>query len=176
MDATKQTTRSAGPGRREPKEAGKAGWAPRPGSFTTSITVDRSPEAVFAALQDVRGWWSGQIDGKADAVGDVFTYRYERLHRSTQQVTELVPGRRVVWHVTDARLTFVDAQEEWTGTDLVFEIVRKGSVTELRFTHDGLLPACQCYQACSGGWRFLIQESLKGLLTTGRGVPFKKER
>jgi uncharacterized protein YndB with AHSA1/START domain len=161
--------------RKQQGQGTEAAWAPRrAGSFTTTITVDRPPEAVFAAVLDVRAWWSGRIEGKAAAVGDVFTYRYEDLHRSTQRVAELVPGRRVVWHVTDARLSFVEDQAEWAGTDLVFEIVPRGRQTELRFTHDGLLPTCQCFQACSGGWRFLVQESLRSLLTTGRGVPFKK--
>src|ERR1022692_1654927 len=55
--------------------------------------------------------------------------------KSTQQVTEFVPGKKVVWHVTDAELTFVKDKTEWIGTDIVFEIARKDGKTELRFTH-----------------------------------------
>ena len=141
--------------------------------FTTSFMVDQSPQEVFDAINDVRGWWSGEIEGRTDKLGAEFTYRYKGLHRSTQKITELVPGKKVVWHVSDARLDFVKDKTEWNGTDIVFEIARKGDKTELRFTHAGLVPAFQCYGDCSGAWGFYVNDSLRSLVTTGKG---KKER
>ncbi|HEV7367812.1 hypothetical protein [Arenibaculum sp.] len=38
-------------------------------SFSTSFTVAQPPEAVFAAINDVRGWWSDGIEGQADRIG-----------------------------------------------------------------------------------------------------------
>ncbi len=143
--------------------------------FSTSFTVDQSPREVFDAINDVRGWWSGEIDGRTDELGAVFTYRYKGLHRSTQEITELVPGERVVWHVTDASLEFVEDKTEWNGTDVVFEIARKGDKTEVRFTHVGLVPRFECYGKCSGAWGFYIDESLRSLITTGKGDPNAKE-
>src|SRR4051812_20677970 len=69
-------------------------------SFTTSFKVDRPAAEVFKAITDVRGWWEGQITGDTDALGRQFTYRYKDMHRSTQKVTELVPGKKVAWQVT----------------------------------------------------------------------------
>src|ERR1035441_149493 len=112
--------------------------------FTTSFTVDQTPEEVFNAVNNVRGWWSGEVVGDTDKVGAEFTYRYKNFHISRQHVTELVPGRKVVWHVTDADLTFFKDKTEWIGTDIVFEIVEKAGKTELRFTHVGLVPAFEC--------------------------------
>ena len=40
-----------------------------PSSYTTSLTVDQTPDVVFAAINNVRGWWSAEIDGTADAPG-----------------------------------------------------------------------------------------------------------
>jgi hypothetical protein len=145
-------------------------------NFTTSFTVDQSPQEVFDAVANVRGWWSGEIGGRTDKLGAEFEYRYKNVHRSTQKITEWVPGRKVVWHVVDARLTFVEDQTEWNSTDVVFEITRKGDKTELRFTHVGLVPSVECYDGCSGAWGFYVNESLRNLITSGKGQPNKKQK
>lgn len=139
--------------------------------FTVSFTVDQTPEQVFEAINNVRGWWSGELVGDTGRLGAVFTYRYKDMHRSTQQVTEFVPGEKVVWHVSDAELTFNRDRTEWIGTDLVFEITRKAGRTELCFTHVGLVPAFECYGGCTGAWGALIEGNLRNLITTGRNQP-----
>jgi uncharacterized protein YndB with AHSA1/START domain len=144
--------------------------------LTITISVDQSPEEVFDAINNVRGWWSGEIDGSTDKPGAEFTYRYKDVHRSTQKITELVPGKKVAWHVLDAQLNFVKDKTEWNGTDIVFEIAQKDGKTELRFTHIGLVPAFECYGGCSGAWGFYINDSLRSLITTGKGQPNQKEK
>ena len=139
--------------------------------YTASFTVDQSPEEVFNAINNVRGWWSGEIDGRTDKLGAQFTYRYEDVHRSTQRITEFVSGRKVVWHVVDSCIDFVNDKTEWNGTDIIFVITRKGNKTELRFTHAGLVPAVECYGKCVGAWSFYIDDSLRDLITTGTGDP-----
>jgi hypothetical protein len=53
-------------------------------NYTESFTGDRSTDNVFAAINNVRGWWPGEIDGRTDKLGAEFTCRYQDLHRSTQ--------------------------------------------------------------------------------------------
>jgi len=144
-------------------------------NFTTIITVDQTPEEAFAAINNVQGWWSGEIDGDTDRLGAEFTYRYQDIHRSKQKITEFIPGKRVVWHVVDSYLSFIKDKDEWNGTDIVFEIARKDNKTEIRFTHIGLVPAVACYEKCAPAWEFLINESLSDLITKGKGAPFEKE-
>jgi hypothetical protein len=139
--------------------------------YTDSFTVDQSPAEVFAAINNVRGWWSGEVDGSTDQLGAEFTYRYKDIHYSKQKITELVPEKKVAWHVLDSQLTFVEEQDEWTDTHIVFEISRKDGKTELLFTHIGLVPTFACYKNCSGAWGSLITESLHDLITTGKGYP-----
>ena len=139
--------------------------------FTTAFTVDQSPEEVFAAVNNVRGWWSGEIDGPTNKLGAEFTYRYKDVHRSAHKITEFVPGKKVVWRIVDAQLNFVKDKTEWNGTDVIFEIAKKGAKTELRFTHLGLIPTFECYGGCSGAWGFYVNESLRNLITTGKGEP-----
>ena len=143
--------------------------------YTTSFTVDQTPEEVFAAINNVRGWWSGQIDGDTDKLGAEFTYRYKDLHDSTQKITAMVAGRKVAWHIVDAHIAFVDDKTEWKGTDIVFEIARTGDKTEVRFTHIGLIPAFECYGECSNAWGFYVNGSLRSLIKTGKGEPNEAE-
>ena len=143
--------------------------------FTTTFSVDQSPKEVFDAINNVRGWWSEEIDGSTDKLGAEFKFHHKDLHRSTQKITEFVPGKKVVWHVSEARLNFVKNKTEWNGTEVVFEITRKDDKTELRFTHVGLVPAFECYGDCSGAWGFYINNSLRDLITTGKGQPALKD-
>jgi uncharacterized protein YndB with AHSA1/START domain len=143
--------------------------------YTTVFTVAQSPEEVFDAINNVRGWWSGEIDGRTDQLGAEFTYRHGDVHDTTQRITEWVPGKRVVWHVVDSHIQFVKDTTEWKGTDIVFEINRTQDGTEIRFTHVGLVPAFECYGACSRAWGFYINDSLRSLITTGQGQPNQTE-
>ncbi len=150
-----------------------AATAPTTGrtGYSTSYVVDQSPQDVFAAIVDVAAWWTGEIEGSAEDVGDEFTYRHPPQHYSRQRVIDLQPGRRVAWLVTDSELGFVSEPAEWTGSEIVFEIVPAGPGAELRFTHVGLVPDVECYGACSAGWLHYVGASLRSLITTGKGLP-----
>ncbi|MEV6412443.1 SRPBCC domain-containing protein [Kribbella sp. NPDC051718] len=157
--------------------------------YSTSFTVEQSAEEVYAAVLNVSAWWTGEIEGRADEVGGEFAYRHLPQHYSLQRVSELEPGRRVVWQVVDSRLAFVSEPSEWTGSQIVFDIAAAGSDpehvgdagsdaehvraagTELRFTHVGLVPDVECFGACSTAWRHYVNGSLRSLITTGEGLP-----
>jgi hypothetical protein len=133
-------------------------------TLTSTITVDQTPEEAFAAINDVRGWWSGEIEGQTAQLGDEFTYRYEDFHYSKQRVIESVPGKKVVWLVVDSRLDFVEHKTEWNGTKIMFEIAKKGGKTEVRFTHVGLSPDHECFEDCSSAWGSYITGNLRKLI------------
>jgi uncharacterized protein YndB with AHSA1/START domain len=94
------------------------------------ISINASPDAVYAALATQRGlasWWTAdtradeKVGGKAefgfDDRGMVFRMR----------IDELVPGKRVVW-------SCLGDQPEWSGTTLTWTISRENDVSVLRFT------------------------------------------
>jgi hypothetical protein len=139
--------------------------------YSTSYTVEQSPEEVFAAILDVGAWWTGQVEGRADELGAEFTYRHPPQHYSLQRVVELEPGRRVVWRVADSHLAFISEPGEWTGSQIVFDIVPSAGGAELRFTHVGLVPDVECLGACSTAWLHYVNGSLRSLITTGEGLP-----
>ncbi|HTO32022.1 MAG TPA: SRPBCC domain-containing protein [Pararhizobium sp.] len=140
-------------------------------NFTTAFTIEQTPEAAFAAITDVRGWWSQDIDGPTDQAGKAFKYRFHDIHRCEIQVTELVPGRKVAWLVLDNDFNFTQDKSEWKGTEMIFDISRKDNLTEVRLTHRGLVPEYECYDACSNGWTTYVNGSLRDLIVTGTGQP-----
>ena len=142
--------------------------------FTTTVLVDQSPEEVFNAINNVRGWWSEEIEGNTDKLNEEFDYHYEDLHRSKIKVVELVPGKRVVWLVKDNYFKFTKDETEWTGTRIIFDISEKDHQTQLQFTHEGLVPEYECYDICRDSWTSYLHNSLRKLITTGKGKPNSK--
>ena len=140
-------------------------------NYTITLTVNQAPEEAFAAINNVRGWWSEEIEGSTDKPGAEFKYHFKDIHRCKLKITELIPGKRVVWHVLDNDFNFTKDKTEWKGTDIVFEISKKGDNAEIHFTHAGLVPEYECYDACSEGWGFYINSSLRDLITKGKGQP-----
>ncbi|MGA7852115.1 MAG: SRPBCC domain-containing protein [Candidatus Acidiferrales bacterium] len=142
-------------------------------NLTYVFTVDQTPQEAFAAINNVREWWSGEpgIEGSTAKLGDEFTYRYKDIHYSKQKVTEFTPGKKVVWHVLDSSLNFIENKSEWNGTQIIFDIASKGGKTEVRFSHVGLVPEVECYDGCSNAWGSYINGSLKKLIAKGKGHP-----
>jgi hypothetical protein len=98
----------------------------------------------------------------------MFTYRYDNFHRSKQKVTELVPGKRVVWLVVEGGPKFTKDKTEWKGTKIIFDISKNGNKTEVRFTHQGLIPRLECYGSCTDAWGPLIRSNLRKLITESK--------
>lgn len=138
-------------------------------NFTTTINVNASAQDVYKAINNVGGWWHGEVKGNTTHVNDEFEYRFQHFHYSKQRVAELVPNKKIVWLVTESALSFTKDQSEWTGTKIVFELIEANGETQIHFTHEGLVPTFECYSDCSNGWSMLIQQSLYSLVTTGKG-------
>lgn len=136
-------------------------------NLIVTTTVDHPPEEVFAAVLDVRGWWSQNLIGASAALHDEFVFTDDWTHAGEVaegkqgirfarfQLVEVAPGRRVVWRCVDACLTFIDDHAEWKG-----------------LTAD----ESECFEACSRGWQFYIATSLPQLITSGTGQPMPSYR
>lgn len=143
--------------------------------FSTTLLVDQTPREVFNAVNNVRGWWSGDIEGSTDRLNEEFTYQQQDLHYCRMKITELVPDTRVAWLVTESSISFVQDKGEWTGTTVRFDISREGDQTRLVFTHEGLIPAMECYSECKPAWTHYVRESLLSLITSGKTHPNEKD-
>ncbi|PTR01386.1 uncharacterized protein YndB with AHSA1/START domain [Mucilaginibacter yixingensis] len=143
--------------------------------FTVSFAVSQPAQDVFNAVTNVRGWWSENIEGNTANQGDEFVYQAQDLHYCKIRLTEVVPNQRVVWLVTYNYFKFTKDKAEWMGDQIVFDITEKDGQTELTFTQHGLTPQAECYDICSKCWTEYVTESLRNLITVGKGQPNEAE-
>jgi hypothetical protein len=139
--------------------------------FTIDIDLEPTPQEVYDAVLDVRGWWSQNVVGDTATAGAEWDYAYQDVHDCRIRVTETVPGERVVWLVLENRFSFTENPAEWVGTRMVFDLRPAGKGTTLTFTHVGLLEDHECYGVCVQGWDFYIGTSLRERVETGVGRP-----
>jgi len=143
--------------------------------YHTSIRVDATPHEAFESINSVSHWWTENLEGDSRKPDDEFTVRFGDVHYSKQKLIEVIPDKKVVWLVTDSKLNFLKDKDEWTNTRIVFEIISQDKQTEVHFTHIGLTPEIECFDACSNAWSQYIQQSLRRLIRTGKGQPERKE-
>jgi uncharacterized protein YndB with AHSA1/START domain len=134
-------------------------------NFTLTLVTEQSPEDVFRAIRNVRDWWSGyyseEIQGNTETLNDEFSFRAaDGAHFSKQKLVEVIPNKKIVWLITESKFTYIEDQDEWTDTKVIFEISRSDGKTQLVFTHEGLTPEVECYDACASGWTQYLQNKL----------------
>ena len=139
-------------------------------NFNTTITVNNSANEAFNAINDVSKWWTKNTKGSSRNNGDVFTVTFGDTF-ATFKIIEMVAGKKVVWLTTDCNLHWMKDKKEWKDTTMSFEISTSGNTTQIHFTHIGLIPEVECFNACSKGWDYYIKGSLFKLLTEGKGTP-----
>ncbi|MEO7444697.1 MAG: SRPBCC domain-containing protein [Ferruginibacter sp.] len=140
-------------------------------SFATLFETSKSAEEVFNAVCNVRGWWSEQIEGRTNGLNETFNYHYKDVHRCVIKIIEFKPNERIMWDVLENEFNFTKDTSEWTGTKIHFDITEKDDKTQLAFTHEGLVPAYECFDICADSWSNYITGSLKQLVDTGKGNP-----
>jgi hypothetical protein len=145
-------------------------------SFTSTITVSKPAADAFNAIKNFRGWWSEEIEGNTDKLNETFFYHYKDIHLCKMELIESVPGQRLVYQVVENDFNFIEDKSEWVNTKLVFELANENGHTSVRFTHEGLVPAYECYQVCNDAWSGYINNSLKQFIETGKGNPNPKDK
>jgi hypothetical protein len=139
--------------------------------YKATLTVDATPKEVFKKINSVTKWWTDELEGDSQKIGDEFTVRFGDVHVSTQKLIEVAPDKKVVWLVTKSDLSFIKKKDEWTNTTISFDIFTHNNKTQIQFTHTGLIPEVECFKSCTEGWDYFIKGSLFKLLTEGKGTP-----
>ena len=138
-------------------------------NFNCTISAKISADEAIKRINYIPGWWGVTFSGSSEKQNDKFIVKMSGDSFFNFTVAELIPGRRVVWLVTDCNMPWYSDKKEWTNTKLIFDLSENNGVTTLNFTHEGLTPDVECYKDCETGWTHWITTSLSSYFTTGKG-------
>jgi hypothetical protein len=138
--------------------------------FNTSISAKISAREAIEKISNVPAWWGISFTGSAEKQDDKFIVTMGGDSFFNFTVSELIPGKRVVWLVNDCHMPWYSDKKEWANTRLIFDLDENNGETALNFKHEGLTPNVECYKDCEPGWTHWIKTSLFSYLTTGNGV------
>ena len=139
-------------------------------NFNSSISVNISAGEAIKKISNVPEWWGITFNGNSEKQNDNFVVKMSGDSFFDFRVDELIPGKKLVWLVTDCNMPWYTDKKEWANTKLIFDAKENNGTTEIKFTHEGLTPDVECYNDCASGWTHWIKTSLSSYLTTGKGV------
>lgn len=134
------------------------------------ITANIKGKEAFNKIKRVSEWWATNMEGKAQNLNDVFTVRFGETY-GTFKITEMIPGKKMEWQVTDNYMHLLKNKTEWKGTKIIWELSHENNSTQISMTHIGLVPGIECYDDCKKGWDFYLKESLFKLMARDKGIP-----
>jgi hypothetical protein len=139
-------------------------------NFNAGISINISATEAIKKISNVPEWWGVTFTGNAENKNDEFVIKMGGESFFNITVAELIPGKKIIWNISDCYMPWYADKKEWADTRLIFDLTEDGNNTALMFTHEGLTPDIECYNDCAPGWTHWIKTSLFSYLTTGKGV------
>lgn len=141
-----------------------------PENYRCTLMADMPPADAARSVSQVRNWWTATFEGRSENLHDVFSVRFGKTV-VLFQITEMIPGEKITWTVTDSHLDWLKDKREWTGTRIQWTFSPRHGQTVVTMTHEGLGPEKECYENCEKGWNFYLKKSLAALLSGKEGFP-----
>ena len=139
-------------------------------NYTAIISVNAAPKTAYEKIAKVDGWWAKNFSGKALHENDTFKVNFGETFVDFK-ITEAIPGKKAIWHVTDCHLDWINNKKEWQGTEVVWELTPDKEGTKIKMTHEGLVPEVECYEDCETGWNGHVKGSLVAFINENKGRP-----
>jgi len=144
-------------------------------NYNRTIMVNASLEEAMKKISQINLWWRKDFSGIADNLNDKFTVPFGELNGEIAfvdfMISELVPNKKVTWKVLDCNLPWFKDKKEWNNTEVVFILSEENGKTTIDFTHIGLVPEVDCYEACEKGWDGHITRDLVKFMNEGIKLP-----
>lgn len=133
--------------------------------LTKEILVKTPIARLFQAVSTANGlgkWWSYNISGPDWENGEVVLKWPRSGHYARVRLARLSAPSFVEWSIIEH-----DPFNELTGTAIQFTLAAQVSdKVKLVFRQVGLVPECNCYEACSNAWDYLVGQ-IKKLVEQG---------
>ena len=100
--------------------------------------------------------------------GHINEFEFGDPYVTKMKVIELKENKRVVW-------TCVASDEEWVGTDVIFELSEDNGVTKIVLKHVGWRAMTDFYRWCNYNWAMFLR-SLKMYCEGGEGEPYQERK
>jgi uncharacterized protein YndB with AHSA1/START domain len=132
------------------------------------LHINAPASEIYEAITEEEGlknWWTNQTVASPEE-GATIEFRFGEMYHDMMKVVKLDPDKRVEW------LCF-HGDPQWIDTTFVFDIESTDDLTILRFTHGNWREPTDFFASCNFHWGYYLR-SLKLLLETGEGTPFKE--
>jgi hypothetical protein len=101
--------------------------------FNSSISAKISASEAIKKISNVTEWWGITFSGSSEKQNDKFIVKMGGDSFFNFTVAELIPGKRVVWLITDCNMPWYSDKKEWANTRLIFDATENNGVTRSEF-------------------------------------------
>jgi len=111
------------------------------------VTINADTLAVYRAITEQKGlsnWWTRDTIAKPEING-IAEFKFGKKYQNKMRITEIIPNKKVTWKCEQA-------DPEWVGTTLVFDLEDKGDQTILRFAHKNWKEITDFFANCNYHW------------------------
>ena len=124
------------------------------------------PQCVYDAVSQpamLDRWWTLACAGEP-AAGSEYAFDFGPDYQWRGVVTRATPGVAFEWRMTEA-------DDDWRGTTVGFELSPSGTGTQVRFAHRGWRETNPHYRTTSHCWALYLR-LLRRLLESGEAVSY----
>jgi uncharacterized protein YndB with AHSA1/START domain len=128
--------------------------------------IQAPPQRVFDGVSQpalLDAWWTLRARGEPK-LGAIYEWDFGPQFLWRAVVTACEPGVRFAWRITEA-------DQDWTGTELAFELEPIAGGTQLRFAHRGWREPNAHFRTTSHCWALYLR-LLRRHLERGETVPY----
>ena len=132
------------------------------------LVINSQSQKIYQAITTrtgIAGWWTPQTE-IGNNVGDINIFDFGDRYHNEMKIIDLQTNKRIKWKC------FV-GDNEWIGTNFIFELEEKNNETVLRFAHSNWKEETDFFASCNFQWAYYLR-SLKQYCETGKGTPFKE--